>query len=254
MACSTTRIGRPNQQEEFSKEPPTVSLTGEHYFFSGPARSYGRVHAGISNALHLDFDHTHGDNSAEYIILGPNLRFFRCSRIWQGDIAARNNSDFEDYEEVTDFFDDHDVERPPFLYLGPSGSFYTRADDGDEKWKLSPDIIKHGLQVTPNAKRSAVEGLWLGVGGAWVAQYRDSRFRFDLKGHYPSLEEALTRKKEEEVTINALALNVTDGNSYACVFNDGTVRYQAGSARFDGEEFERWCAQNFTFTQRLEFS
>ncbi|KAM0348631.1 hypothetical protein ACHAPU_004066 [Fusarium lateritium] len=207
----------------------------------------------MSKTSDLDFDHTHGDKNREYIILGPNLRFFRCSRTWQGNIAARNSSDFEDYEEVSDFYSEHDVERPPFLYLGPNNTFYTRVDDGTEKWKLPHEIIHHGLEVLPNAVRSAVESLWLGVGGAWVAQYRDSRFRFDLKGEYASLELALQKKQDEEVTICALALNVSDGDSYACVFNDGSVVHRAGSARFDGNEFECWCEQNFVFSQRLNF-
>lgn len=36
-----TFIGRPTQREDFSHETATVSLAGESYFFSGPARSYG---------------------------------------------------------------------------------------------------------------------------------------------------------------------------------------------------------------------
>jgi hypothetical protein len=166
----------------------------------------------------------------------------------------KDNSDFEDYEDITDLFTEHDVERPPFLYLGPNKTFYTRVADGTEKWKLPNEIICNGLQVTSNAVRSAVESLWLGVEGAWVAQYRDSRFRFDLKGQYKRLEKIMRKKQDEEVSINALALNVTDGRSYACVFNDGCVVYEAGMARFDGKEFEYWCEQNFRFTQRLTFA
>ncbi|KAF5017561.1 hypothetical protein F66182_10497 [Fusarium sp. NRRL 66182] len=238
LACSMTRIGRPTSQEDFSHEPPTTPLTR-----SSPLLTYERrVHREISDNVNLDFDHTHGDISSEYIILGPNLRFFRCSRTWQGDVAATNSSDFEDYEEISDLFTEHDVERPPFLYLGPNKFFYTRVEDGSEMWKLSSEITRNGLEVTSVAVRSAAESLWLGVGGAWVAQYRDSRFRFDLKGHYAGLKKALQRKQEEEVTINALALNVTDGNSFACVFNDGHVAYEAGVAGFDGDEFEHCIA------------
>ncbi|CAJ0550641.1 Ff.00g105710.m01.CDS01 [Fusarium sp. VM40] len=254
LSCPETTVGRPNGAEDFSHEPPTVSLAGSYYFFSGPKRSYGVVHKEISSTTKLDFDHTHGDRNSEYIILGPSLRFFRCSRNWKGYVAAQNNSDFEDYEDVTDLFTENDVERPPFLYLGPNKTFYTRVADGTEKWKLSNEITCNGLQVTSNAVRSAVESLWLGVEGAWVAQYRDTRFRFDLKGQYKSLEKVMRKKKDEEVSINALALNVTDGRSYACVFNDGTVVYEAGRARFDGKEFEYWCEQNFRFTQRLTYA
>ncbi|KAF4997190.1 hypothetical protein FGRMN_4085 [Fusarium graminum] len=168
------------------------------------------------------------------------------------DDVLKDSSDFEDYEEVTDLYSEHDVERPPFLYLGPNKTFYTRLDDGTEKWNLPHEIVHNGLEVLPNAVRSAVESLWLGVGGAWVAQYRDSRFRFDLKGQYAGLERSLQKKQEEEVTIRALALNVSDGNSYACVFNDGVVVHETGSARFDSNEFECWCEQNFLFKQRLD--
>ncbi|PNP83552.1 hypothetical protein FNYG_03115 [Fusarium nygamai] len=163
-------------------------------------------------------------------------------------------SELEDYGEIADLYTEHDVERPSFLYLGPNKTFYTRVDDGTEKWELSHEIIRRGLQVTSDAVRSAVDSLWLGVGDAWVAQYRDSRFRFDLRGQYANLEPALRQKQDQEVSINALALNVADGKSYVCVFNDGDVVYEAGSARFDGKELEAWCEQNFRFTQRLRFA
>ncbi|RBR13962.1 uncharacterized protein FIESC28_07928 [Fusarium coffeatum] len=252
-ACSSVAIGRPDRQEDFRHELPTVSIAGEYYFFSGPIRSYGYVHEMASKAANMDFYHEYGGKSSEYIILGPNKRFFRCTRSWTGRIAARNSSDFEDYEEVCDLFTEHDVERPPFLYFGPNKTFYTRVEDGTEKWNLSPEVIRNGLQITSHATRSAVESLWLGVGNSWVAQYRDSRFRFDLKGQYPSLQDTLRKKQDEEVCIAALALNVADGNSYACVFNDGTMVYENGPAAFDGKEFERWCEQNFNFTQRVYY-
>ncbi|KAH7473549.1 hypothetical protein FOMA001_g12241 [Fusarium oxysporum f. sp. matthiolae] len=205
-AIPGTSIGRPTQREDFSHETATVSLAGESYFFSGPARSYGTD----------------------------------CSEL-------------EDYGEISDLYTEHDVERPSFLYLGPNKTFYTRVDDGTEKWELPHEIVRQALQVTSDAVRSAVDSLWLGVGDAWVAQYRDSRFRFDLKGQYANLGPILRQKQDQEVSINALALNVADGKSYVCVFNDGDVVYKAGSARFDGKELEAWCEQNFRFTQRLRF-
>ncbi|KAF5267281.1 hypothetical protein FOXYS1_1850 [Fusarium oxysporum] len=205
-AIPGTSIGRPTQREDFSHETATVSLAGESYFFSGPARSYGTD----------------------------------CSEL-------------EDYGEISDLYTEHDVERPSFLYLGPNKTFYTRVDDGTEKWELPHEIVRQALQVTSDAVRSAVDSLWLGVGDAWVAQYRDSRFRFDLKGQYANLGPILRQKQDQEVSINALALNVADGKSYVCVFNDGDVVYKAGSARFGGKELEAWCEQNFRFTQRLRF-
>ncbi|GKU02808.1 hypothetical protein FLAG1_05900 [Fusarium langsethiae] len=253
IACNSMVIGRPNRQEDFRHEPPVLSLAGEHYFFSGPIRSYGRVHENASKATNIDFDHEYGGKSSEYLILGPNKRFFRCTRSWTGRIAARNTGDFEDYEEIGDFFHEHDVERPSFLYLGPNKTFYARLADGTEKWRLSPEIIRNGLQITPQATVSGVESLWLGVGGAWVAQYRDDRFRFDLRGQYASLETTLRKKQEEEVSIAALAFNITDGSSYACVFQDGSIMYETGPAAFDGTEFERWCEKNFDFSQKVYY-
>ncbi|KAF5979120.1 hypothetical protein FBULB1_5876 [Fusarium bulbicola] len=242
--CSVpgTFIGRPTQREDFSYETATVSLAGESYFFSGPARSYGRVHRGMGGQPKLDFDHRKGLDKTAYIILGPDPHFFQYS------------SDLEDYGEIADLYTEHDVERPSFLYLGPNKTFYTRVDDGTEKWELPHEIVRRGLQVTSDAVRSAVDSLWLGVGNAWVAQYRDNRFRFDLRGQYANLEPVLRQKQDQEVSINALALNVVDGESYVCVFNDGDVVYEAGSARFDGKELEAWCEQNFRFTQRLRFA
>ncbi|KAF9776240.1 hypothetical protein IL306_005606 [Fusarium sp. DS 682] len=240
-SCVSTSIGRPTQQEDFSHETATISLAGKNYFFSGPVRSYGQVHQGMGNRAKLDYDHRSGIFKTAYIILGPDPHFFRCNR----------SSDLEDYGDVADIYGEHDVERPPFLYLGPSKTFYTRVDDGTEKWELPSEIVRDGLQVTSDAVRSAVDSLWLGVGDAWVAQYRDCRFRFNLKGQYTSLEPVLRQKQDQEASINALALNVVNGNSYACVFNDGDVVYETGPAHFDGKEFEAWCEQNFSFTQRL---
>ncbi|EMT65976.1 hypothetical protein FOC4_g10008093 [Fusarium odoratissimum] len=256
-AIPGTSIGRPTQREDFSHETATVSLAGESYFFSGPARSYGRVHRGMANQPKLDFDHRTGSDKSAYIILGPDPHFFQCLRYTRGSIAARSKwtdcSELEDYGEIADLYTEHDVERPSFLYLGPNKTFYTRVDDGTEKWELPHEIVRQGLQVTSDAVRSAVDSLWLGVGDAWVAQYRDSRFRFDLKGQYANLGPILRQKQDQEVSINALALNVADGKSYVCIFNDGDVVYKAGSARFDGKELEAWCEQNFRFTQRLRF-
>ncbi|CVL09719.1 uncharacterized protein FPRO_13230 [Fusarium proliferatum ET1] len=250
-----TSIGRPTQREDFSHETATVSLAGESYFFSGPARSYGRVHRGMGGQPKLDFDHRKGLDKTTYIILGPDPHFFQCRRYTEGNIAAKSKcSELEDYGEIADLYTEHDVERPSFLYLGPNKTFYTRVDDGTEKWELPHDVVRQGLQVTSDAVRSAVNSLWLGVGDAWVAQYRDSRFRFDLKGQYSNLEPVLRQKQYQEVSINALGLNVADGKSYVCVFNDGDVVYEAGSARFDGKELEAWCEQNFRFTQRLRFA
>ncbi|KAG4278475.1 hypothetical protein FPRO04_06530 [Fusarium proliferatum] len=206
-----TSIGRPTQREDFSHETATVSLAGESYFFSGPARSYGRVHRGMGGQPKLDFDHRKGLDKTAYIILA-------------------DSSELEDYGEIADLYTEHDVERPSFLYLGPNKTFYTRVDDGTEKWELPHDVVRQGLQ------------------------YRDSRFRFDLKGQYSNLEPVLRQKQYQEVSINALGLNVADGKSYVCVFNDGDVVYEAGSARFDGKELEAWCEQNFRFTQRLRFA
>ncbi|KAH7241060.1 uncharacterized protein BKA55DRAFT_518438 [Fusarium redolens] len=255
-SCISTSIGRPTQREDFSHETATVSLAGGSYFFSGPTRSYGQVHKGMVDQPKLDFDHRKGLFKTSYIILGPDPHFFRCNRYAQGRIAAQSKagcSDLEDYGEIADLYGEHDVERPAFLYLGPNKTFYTRVDDGTEKWELPPEIVSQGLQVTSDAVRSAVDSLWLGVGDAWVAQYRDSRFRFDLKGQYTTLEPVLRQKQDQEVSINALALNVADGKSCVCVFNDGDVVYETGSAKFDGKEFEAWCEQNFRFTQRLRF-
>lgn len=166
---------------------------------------------------------------------------------------VKGTGNFEDYEEIGDLFSENDVERPLFLYFGPNRTFYTRIADGTEKWKLSHDIIHNGLQTTAHATVSGVKSLWLGVSCAWVAQYRDDRFQFDLKGQYAGLEDTLQKKQEEEVCIAALALNVTDGSSYACVFEDGTKKYEAGSAGFDGKEFERWCDENFKYPQRVRY-
>lgn len=153
----------------------------------------------------------------------------------------------EGYEQVTDFCDDHQVERPAFLCFGPHGTFYIRSEDGAEKWSLPADTVRDALQVTPGAAQSGAQSLWLGAGGSWVAQYRDGSFRFDLRGGYAALERALRQAQEEEegVRVSGLALNPLDPCSYACVFSDGLVEYEAGTAGFDGGEFEKWCEDAF---------
>ncbi|KAF4464025.1 hypothetical protein FALBO_9131 [Fusarium albosuccineum] len=231
--------------EDFSHETPTMSLCGRNFFFSGTYRSYGHVPPCIESHGWPDYDHVNGETRTDYIVLGPNDRFFRCRRFHKGDLAAQNTSDLEDYEEVTDLFDEHDVERPAFFCLGPNGSFYARAENGAEKWNLSAEIVSNALQVTPTATQSGIQSLWLGVRGSWVAQYRDGTFNFDLKGQYAGLERVLRQALEEEVRIHGLALNVLDGTSYACVLADGLVQYEAGQAGFNGQEFEKWCEENY---------
>ncbi|KAJ4323096.1 hypothetical protein N0V84_004496 [Fusarium piperis] len=239
-----TRIASPSD-EDYSHEPPNLSLCGDSYFFSGRFRSYGRVPKALEENNEMNFDHVRGESTAEYIVLGPNERYFRCRRIREGEVAAMNSSDLEDYEQVTDFCDDHQVERPAFLCFGPYGTFYIRSEDGAEKWSLPADTVRDALQVTPGAAQSGASSLWLGAGDSWVVQYRDGSFRFDLRGRYAALERALRQAQEEGVRISGLALNPLDAYSYACVFSDGLVEYEAGQAGFDGKEFEKWCEDNF---------
>ncbi|RSL77619.1 hypothetical protein CEP51_008913 [Fusarium floridanum] len=244
LPCSTTRIAPPGE-EDYSHESSNISLCGDSYFFSGRFRSYGRVPKAIEENNELDFDHVHGEFTTEYIVLGPNERYFRCRRIREGDVAAMNTSDLEDYEEVTDFCDDHQIERPASLSFGPNGTFYIRSINDEEKWNLPSHIVHDALQVTPTATQSGAQSLWLGAGGSWVIQYRNGSFNFNLQGRYAALERALRQAQEDGVRISGLALNPLDENSFACVFSDGLVEYEAGIAAFDGKEFEMWCEENF---------
>ncbi|WAO90648.1 Hypothetical protein NCS54_00808400 [Fusarium falciforme] len=244
LPCTMTRIAPPSE-EDYSHEPSNLSLCGDSYFFSGRFRSYGRVPKAVEENNELDFDHVNGAYTTEYIVLGPNERYFRCRRICEGEVAAMNSSDLEGYEEVTDFCDGHQVERPAFLCFGPNGTFYIRTVNDEEKWNLPTDTVRDALQVTPGAAQSGAQSLWLGAGGSWVVQYRDGSFRFDLRGRYAALERALRQAQEDGVRISGLALNPLDADSYACVFSDGVVEYEAGQAGFAGKEFEKWCEENF---------
>ncbi|RSL93747.1 hypothetical protein CEP52_013052 [Fusarium oligoseptatum] len=153
LPCSTTRIAPPGE-EDYSHEPSNISLCGDSYFFSGRFRSYGRVPKAIEENNELDFDHVHGEFTTEYIVLGPNERYFRCRRIREGDVAAMNTSDLEDYEEVTDFCDDHQIERPSSLSFGPNGTFYIRSINDEEK--VESPLTHSPRRTTSNTNRNTI--------------------------------------------------------------------------------------------------
>lgn len=60
------------------------------YYVSGVflTCSLSRVPKAVEENNELDFDHVHGAYTTEYIVLGPNERYFRCRRIREGEVAA----------------------------------------------------------------------------------------------------------------------------------------------------------------------
>ncbi|KAM5354192.1 hypothetical protein ACJ41O_000842 [Fusarium nematophilum] len=227
-----------SDNEDYSHEAPTLSLCGNSYFFSGPVRSYGRVPNTIGGNNRLDFNHKNGSSITEYVVLGPKEHYFRC-----------NNSNLEDYPDLTSFLADRDVERPLFLSLGPSGFYYIRSEDGSSASRFPLGrLIQAWREKAFGENIPPIQRLWFGAGGTWVVEYTSRVFDFDLKGMYGDLENELRSARELGTQIAALTMNLTDGKSYACVFEDGDVAYEVGEpAVFDGGEFERWCEENFEF-------
>jgi hypothetical protein len=54
--------------------------------------SLSRVPKAVEENNELDFDHVNGAYTTEYIVLGPNERYFRCRRIREGEVAAMSQS------------------------------------------------------------------------------------------------------------------------------------------------------------------
>ncbi|KAF4973033.1 hypothetical protein FZEAL_9437 [Fusarium zealandicum] len=247
LPCATTRIGAMSSAETFPDETPTLSLCGQDFFFTGHVTSYGRVpHVYLDHDI-VRFDHMNENNLTEYLVLGPKGHYFRLTRSREGDEAANTDtSNLEDYCGIVEFLDEHDVERPAFLYLGPDNTYYVRTDDGSEKWVLSEDIVRDALQVTPTANQSGAQSLWLGTGGSWVVQYRNGSFNFDLKGRYVALERTLELARDDELRISALALDLLGDKSFAIVYDNGVVEHETGSLRdFDPTGFEVWVEEQW---------
>ncbi|KAF7560119.1 hypothetical protein G7046_g4032 [Stylonectria norvegica] len=218
-------------------DPPALSLVGEYFFFSARWKSYGIVSNAIGDHCEVSQDHVRGDNESFYCVLGPNNNYFRCIRLHEGDIAAKNDSNLGDYEGLVEFLDEHDVERPKFLSLGTEGRYFIRAEDDAIMFKLP---ASSGVANNPRG----VESVWLGRNDTYVVQ-RDNGSRVVNLGHlYPGLQHALARRPSTKVL--ALALNLINGISFVLIWEGGQVQYETRNmVLFNDEAFEKWCKDNF---------
>ncbi|KAH6989347.1 hypothetical protein BKA56DRAFT_668497 [Ilyonectria sp. MPI-CAGE-AT-0026] len=225
------------QEDEYPNEGATLSLCGDSFFYSGPAMSCGRVQDTIGLPHEQEYDHRTGADITNYVVLGPRNHYFRCTRPREGNVAAINNSDLEDYEDLVVFLDEHDVERPEILSLGVNGHYFIRAENGEEKWDLPAQVTQK--LFTPTAA-SPIANVWLGCGDAFVAQRQDGTKVVELHGQYPGLKETL-----ENGCVVAMAMNLQDGLGYAVLWANGTAQCEGGMLRMDcGKALERWCAAN----------
>ncbi|KAF7547861.1 hypothetical protein G7Z17_g7435 [Cylindrodendrum hubeiense] len=226
------------QEDEYPNEGATLSLCGDSFFYSGTAMSCGRVQDTIGIPHEQEYDHRAGGDITNYVILGPRNHYFRCTRPRGGNVAAINNSDLEDYEDLVVFLDEHDVERPDILSLGVNGHYFIRAENGEEKWDLPADVSKK-LFAKPTSI-SPVASVWLGCGDAFVAQRKDGTKVVELNGQYPGLEATL-----EKGSVVSMAMNLQDGVGYAVLWANGTAQCEVGMLRMDsGKALVRWCAAN----------
>ncbi|KPM40333.1 hypothetical protein AK830_g6233 [Neonectria ditissima] len=235
------------QEELYPHEKPTLSLVGDSFFYSGSDMSCGRIQDAIGLPHELEYNHHTDSEGTVYVVLGPRQHYFRCTRPKGGEIAAINASDIEDFDDMAIFLDEHDVERPAFLSMGLSGSFYIRAENGAEKWDL-PRAIRERL-FGKAATGSQVQSIWLGCKDAFVAQRADGSKVVDLRGQYPGLERALDRGRGSQNAASgnvvALALNLYDGVRFAVLWGDGYAMCEAGMMEAaSGKAFERWCSAN----------
>lgn len=157
-----------------------------------------------------------------------------------------DNSDLDQYHNLTFWLGDHDVERPAFLSLGPSGTFYIRAEDNSEKWFLPSEIIQHVLDPAIRDPSRTLQSLWLGYNGTYVAQYTDKQLVFDLKGMYSGLGHALQRQgqgRQGRRRIAALALDVQGTEGYVMVWENQSLSF--GSGVVHEQQLVEWAARNF---------
>lgn len=74
---------------------------------------------------------------------------------------------------------------PGCVSLGPDGLYFASVPGHGSACRL-PDSVKDHLGPMEN-----VESVWLGMGGAYVAQLKDGTCKWDLKGEYQKLNEQL---------------------------------------------------------------
>ncbi|KAK7431348.1 hypothetical protein QQZ08_002119 [Neonectria magnoliae] len=229
-------------RDDFSHEKPTLNLVGDTFFYSGPDMSCGQVKDTIGLPRDHEFNHHTDPEGTVYVVLGVRNHYFRCTRFTEGDVAAVNASDIEDFDDMAIFLDEHDVERPEFLSMGVDGSFYIRAETGAEKWDLRQDVRE--ALFGRAATGSQVQSIWLGSKDAFVAQRADGTKVVELRGQYPDLQRALDRGGSGKIV--ALAMNLCDGVRFAVLWEDGSAMCEAGMMDMaSGKAFERWCSANW---------
>ncbi|KAI5457148.1 hypothetical protein BGZ63DRAFT_84007 [Mariannaea sp. PMI_226] len=230
-------------------ENPTLSLCGNAYFFSGPKLCCGfRLpnQTGVTGKAPFDLDED--KYASVYVVLGPKNQFFRCIRPFVGDVASCNDSELQDYNDLTLFLDDQNVARPRFLSLGCNGHFYIRAETGVEKWDV-PGPVTEQLLKRYTSGDASIEGLWLGNGDAFVAQRWDGTKVIDLRGQYPGLQRALERRgrdpSDEDADVVSVAMDLDGSTRYAVLWRDGLAECDEGMMGMEsGREFKRWCDTN----------
>ncbi|KAH6889171.1 hypothetical protein B0T10DRAFT_487485 [Thelonectria olida] len=233
-------------------EYPSLSLSGDSFFFSGPKYSCGnRFHSpdGVPSHVNNLGLNLRDNNSTVYVVLGPRNQYFRCVIPQAGEVASMNDTDLSDYEDLTVFLDHQNVARPRFLSLGAGGHFYIRAETGVEKWDV-PSHVSERLLRKYTGGDASIEGLWLGCRDAFVAQRWDGTKLHDLRGQYPGLQRALQRRggsqeDDESADVASVAMDLEGGRGFVILWRDGRAECEEGMMRMEsGRAFERWCAGN----------
>ncbi|KAJ5678493.1 uncharacterized protein N7477_004126 [Penicillium maclennaniae] len=134
---------------------------------------------------------------------------------------------------------------PRYVSLGVNGHYYLRTNRR-HAWDLPEELMSQ-----PWYSENKVKAVWLGMKDAWVAQLKNGERRYNLQGQYSGnsgkLEENIERgfgRKRPGQRIKAMALNLTNPDSFACVWGNGGIIYNDAS-EFDGFIFEEFATKNF---------
>ncbi|KAK3393392.1 hypothetical protein B0H63DRAFT_458124 [Podospora didyma] len=250
------------------QECRSLTLIDDAYFFCGPNHCASTLPPKVKMQLgNRQLDDTPGNKG----VFGAIRKTAQSLTGYSGGIKAfalgtsdsfyihyhqdghcKDVSFLPDYPGLADFLKKHKKSGgktesgcPRYVSLGINGHYFLNTKSRTI-WDLPKDLIEQPWWSSNRAK-----AVWLGMEDTWVAQLVNGEKFHHLKGLYCSnsgkLEEKINTgfgRKRPGQRIKAMALNLTNPESFAAVWGDGGIVYNAGG-RFDGFVFEEFATKNF---------
>ncbi|KAL2836886.1 hypothetical protein BJY01DRAFT_251765 [Aspergillus pseudoustus] len=206
----------------------TLSLSGNYYFFCGPKKSFWEVKSDLKAT---------DQETAVNVCLGTNGSWYRHYHVDGQSWTERSGTLEVEYPGLEKGIAKEKLYGcPETIALGDSQSYYFSTDKRT-LWCLA-DIVRAGYVALKNIKN-----LWLGKNDSFVLVKTSRQLVWDLRGQYGGLEELLKNAPREGKTIQALALNLENSQSWAVLWKEGGAAWCSGGA-FDSAKIEHFLREN----------